>query len=104
MPLIEDRSRPAGIGQAVRQLGKSVTFTFAREFNVAGQYPWSQGGTGRCGSSPCTPAQRVATWDAVQAQIDSNGAGQPESWSWPQSRAGVSPARASWCCPYIIRR
>ena len=104
MPLIEDRSRPAGIGQAVRQLGKSVTFTFAREFNVAGQYPWSQGGTGRCGSSPCTPAQRVATWDAVQAQIDSNGAGQPESWSLAAEQGRRVTGQSVVCCPYIIRR
>lgn len=55
----------ARIGQAVEQLGKPVIFTFAHEPNVAGQYPWSQGDTGSCGSSPCTPAQWIAAWDAV---------------------------------------
>ena len=64
----------ADIGRAVGQLARPVIFTWGHEFNVAGQYPWSAGDTGSCGSSPCTPAQWVAAWNAVQAQIDGNGA------------------------------
>ena len=81
----------AGIGQAVKQLGKPVIFTFAHEPNAAGQYPWAQGDTGSCGSSPCTPAQWIAAWDAVQAQIDVNGASPYASWMWaPNADTGGS--------------
>ena len=80
-----------GIGRAVGQLGKPVMFTFAHEPNAAGQYPWSQGDTGSCGSSPCTPEQWIAAWDAVQAQIDSNGASRYASWIWaPNADTGGS--------------
>jgi hypothetical protein len=72
----------ADIGRAVGQLARPVIFTYGHEFNVSGQYPWSQGDKGSCGSSPCTPAQWVAAWNAVQAQIDSNGASQDASWMW----------------------
>jgi hypothetical protein len=81
----------AGIGHAVKQLAKPVIFTFAHEPNAAGQYPWSQGDTGSCGSSPCTPAQWVAAWNAVQAQIDGNGASAYASWLWaPNADTGGS--------------
>jgi hypothetical protein len=81
----------ADIGQAVGQLAKPVIFTYGHEFNVKGQYPWSQGDTGSCGSSPCTPAQWVAAWNAVQAAIDSNGASQYASWMWaPNADTGGS--------------
>jgi hypothetical protein len=81
----------AGIGQAVKQLAKPVIFTYGHEPNVAGQYPWSAGDTGSCGPSPCTPAQWIAAWDAVQAQIDSNGAARYASWMWaPNADTGGS--------------
>ena len=81
----------AGIGQAVGQLAKPVIFTFAHEFNVSGQYPWSAGDTGSCGPAPCTPAQWIAAWDAVQAQIDGNGASQYAYWMWaPNADTGGS--------------
>jgi hypothetical protein len=81
----------AGIGQTVGQLGKPVIFTFAHEPNVAGQYPWAQGDTGSCGSAPCTPAQWVAAWDAVQAQVDGNGASRYAYWMWaPNADTGGS--------------
>jgi hypothetical protein len=68
-----------------------VIFTFAHEPNAAGQYPWAQGDTGSCGSSPCTPAQWIAAWDAVQAQVDGNGAGQYAYWMWaPNADTGGS--------------
>lgn len=81
----------ADIGRAVGQLARPVIFTWGHEFNVSGQYPWSAGDTGSCGSSPCTPAQWVAAWNAVQAQIDSNGASQYASWMWvPNADTGGS--------------
>ena len=66
----------ADIGRAVGQLARPVIFTWGHEFNVAGQYPWAAGDTGSCGSSPCTPAQWVAAWNAVQA-ADRRQRGQP---------------------------
>lgn len=81
----------ADIGRAVGQLARPVIFTWGHEFNVSGQYPWSAGDTGSCGSSPCTPAQWVAAWNAVQAQIDSNGASAYASWMWaPNADTGGS--------------
>jgi hypothetical protein len=88
----------AGIGQAVGQLGKPVIFTFAHEPNAAGQYPWARGDTGSCGSSPCTPAQWITAWDAVQAQIDAHGASPYASWMWaPNADTGGSTVNfAPW--------
>jgi hypothetical protein len=81
----------ADIGRAVGQLAKPVIFTWGHEFNVSGQYPWAAGDTGSCGSSPCTPAQWIAAWNAVQAQIDSNGASRYASWMWaPNADTGGS--------------
>ena len=81
----------ADIGRAVGQLAKPVIFTWGHEFNVSGQYPWAAGDTGSCGSSPCTPAQWVAAWNAVQGQIDSNGASAYASWMWvPNADTGGS--------------
>jgi hypothetical protein len=81
----------ADIGQDVGQLAKPVIFTYGHEFNASGQYPWAAGDTGSCGSSPCTPAQWIAAWDAVQAQIDSNGAARYASWMWaPNADTGGS--------------
>ena len=68
-----------------------MIFSYGHEFNVSGQYPWSAGDTGSCGSSPCTPAQWVAAWNAVQAQIDGNGASRYASWMWaPNADTGGS--------------
>ena len=81
----------AGIGQAVGQLAKPVIFTYGHEFNVLGQYPWAAGDTGSCGSSPCTPAQWIAAWNAVQAQIDGHGASRYAYWMWaPNAGTGGS--------------
>jgi len=81
----------ADIGRAVGQLARPVIFTYGHEFNVSGQYPWAAGDTGSCGSSPCTPAQWIAAWDTVQAQIDANGASQYGSWMWvPNADTGGS--------------
>ena len=86
----------ADIGRAVAKLARPVIFTFAHEFNVGGgqygQYPWSAGDTGSCGpTTSCTPAQWVAAWNAVQAQIDGNGASRYASWMWvPNADTGGS--------------
>ena len=81
----------AGIGRAVGQLAKPVIFTYGHEFNVSGQYPWAAGDTGSCGSSPCTPVQWIAAWDAVQEAIDGNGAARYASWMWaPNADTGGS--------------
>jgi hypothetical protein len=81
----------ADVGQAVGQLAKPVIFTYGHEFNVSGQYPWAAGDTGSCGSSPCTPAQWIAAWDAVQAQVNGNGASQYAYWMWaPNADTGGS--------------
>ena len=81
----------ADISRAVGQLAKPVIFTYGHEFNVSGQYPWAAGDTGSCGSSPCTPAQWIAAWDAVQEAIDGNGASRYASWMWaPNADTGGS--------------
>jgi hypothetical protein len=81
----------ADIGKAVAQLAKPVIFTYGHEMNVSGQYPWSAGDTGSCGSSSCTPAQWIAAWDAVQDVINGNGAAPYADWLWaPNADTGGS--------------
>jgi Glycosyl hydrolase family 26 len=71
----------ADVGKAIASYGHPVVLTFAHEFNVSGQYPWSQGDTGSCGSSPCTPAQWIAAWKEVQSIVDANAGGNA-FWIW----------------------
>lgn len=71
----------ADVGQAIASYGHPVVLTFAHEFNVSGQYPWAQGDTGSCGSSPCTPSEWIAAWDEVQSIIDANAGGNA-FWMW----------------------
>jgi hypothetical protein len=81
----------ADIGKAVAQLAKPVIFTYGHEMNISGQYPWSAGDTGSCGSSSCTPAQWIAAWDAVQDVINGNGAAPYADWLWaPNADTGGS--------------
>lgn len=54
------------LGTNLKAAGIPVILTFAHEFNVSGQYPWSEGDTGSCGGSPCTPTQWIAAWDHVR--------------------------------------
>jgi Fibronectin type III domain/Glycosyl hydrolase family 26 len=82
------------IGRAVRALGKPMIFTFAHEFNVSGQYPWSYGD-----SEGTTPAQWIKAWDTVQADINSNGGSQHAWFMWvPNADTGGStvPFAAWW--------
>jgi hypothetical protein len=75
------------IGQDVKNLAHPVIFTFAHEFNVSGQYPWSEGD-----SEGTTPAQWIQAWDTVQADINNNGASQYAWWMWvPGVDTGCQP-------------
>jgi hypothetical protein len=81
----------ASVGQAIAQLAKPVILTWDHEMNVAGQYPWAVGDTGSCGAASCTPAQWVASWDAVQDAIDGAGASPYAYWMWaPNADTGGS--------------
>jgi mannan endo-1,4-beta-mannosidase len=84
----------ASIGRDVKAFGHPVIFTFAHEFNVSGQYPWSAGDSERT-----TPAQWIQAWDTVQGDIDGNGAGRYASWMWvPNADTGgtTRPFAAWW--------
>jgi mannan endo-1,4-beta-mannosidase len=84
----------ASIGQAVKAFAHPVIFTFAHEFNVSGQYPWSVGD-----SEGTTPSQWIQAWDTVQADINGNGAGQYASWMWvpnADTRGTTRPFAAWW--------
>jgi transcriptional regulator with XRE-family HTH domain/tRNA A-37 threonylcarbamoyl transferase component Bud32 len=58
------------LGSQIASFGHPVILTFAREFNVAGQYPWAQGG---CEGT--TPAQWIKAWDTVRSDIDATARG-----------------------------
>jgi transcriptional regulator with XRE-family HTH domain len=57
-------------GSAIAAFGHPVIVTFAREFNVSGQYPWAQGD---CEGT--TPAQWIKAWDTVRSDIDATAGG-----------------------------
>jgi len=57
-------------GSAIASFGHPVILTFAREFNMAGQYPWSQGG---CEGT--TSKQWIKAWDTVRSDIDATAGG-----------------------------
>ncbi|HEY2003865.1 MAG TPA: ricin-type beta-trefoil lectin domain protein [Candidatus Saccharimonadia bacterium] len=80
----------ASIGSNINGLGKPVILTFAHEFNVSGQYPWSRGDTGSCGSSSCTPSQWIQAWNHVESVINSKAGGHAY-WMWaPNADTGGS--------------
>lgn len=83
----------ATIGQDVKAFAHPVIFTFAHEFNVSGQYPWSVGD-----SEGTTPAQWIKAWDTVQADINDNGASQYASWMWAPGTdvGGTTHPFAAW--------
>ena len=60
----------AAFGSAIAAFGHPVILTFAREFNITGQYPWAQGD---CEGT--TPAQWIKAWDTVRADIDATAHG-----------------------------
>lgn len=57
-------------GSAIASFGHPVIITFAHEFNVSGQYPWSQGD---CEGT--TASQWIKAWDTVRSDIDSTANG-----------------------------
>jgi transcriptional regulator with XRE-family HTH domain len=57
-------------GSAIASFGHPVILTFAREFNVSGQYPWAQGD---CEGT--TAAQWIKAWDTVRSDIDATAGG-----------------------------
>lgn len=84
----------AAIGKAVHKFAHPVIFTFAHEFNVSGQYPWSAGDAERT-----TPAQWVKAWDTVESVIMENGGRHWAWWMWvPNADTGgtTRPFAAWW--------
>jgi hypothetical protein len=82
------------IGQDVQAFGHPIIFTFAHEFNVSGQYPWSYGD-----SEGTTPAQWIQAWDTVETDINNSGGSQNAWWMWaPNADTGGStqPFAAWW--------
>jgi len=57
-------------GSAIASFGHPVILTFAREFNVSGQYPWAEGD---CEGT--TAAQWIKAWDTVRSDIDATAGG-----------------------------
>jgi transcriptional regulator with XRE-family HTH domain/tRNA A-37 threonylcarbamoyl transferase component Bud32 len=57
-------------GAAIASFGHPVIITFAREFNVSGQYPWAQGDC-----EDTTAAQWIKAWDTVRSDIDATAGG-----------------------------
>jgi transcriptional regulator with XRE-family HTH domain len=57
-------------GSAIASFGHPVIITFARGFNVYGQYPWAQGD---CEGT--TAAQWIKAWDTVRSDIDATAGG-----------------------------
>jgi beta-mannanase len=60
----------SALGSAIASFGHPVILTFAREFNVFGQYPWAQGD---CEGT--TAAQWIKAWDTVRSDIDATADG-----------------------------
>jgi transcriptional regulator with XRE-family HTH domain len=60
----------SALGSAIASFGHPVIITFAREFNVYGQYPWAQGDC-----EDTTPAQWIKAWDTVRSDIDATAGG-----------------------------
>lgn len=57
-------------GSEIASFGHPVILTFAREFNISGQYPWAEGD---CEGT--TPAQWIKAWDTVRSDIDATAQG-----------------------------
>ena len=57
-------------GSAIASFGHPVIITFAREFNVSGQYPWAQGDC-----EDTTAAQWIKAWDTVRSDVDDTAGG-----------------------------
>jgi hypothetical protein len=58
------------LGSAIASFGHPVILTFAHEFNIGGQYPWSEGD---CEGT--TAAQWIQAWDTVRSDVNSTANG-----------------------------
>jgi hypothetical protein len=58
------------LGSAIASFGHPVIVTFAHEFNVSGQYPWSHGDC-----EHTTASQWIKAWDAVRSDIGTTANG-----------------------------
>jgi transcriptional regulator with XRE-family HTH domain len=77
-------------GSAIAAFGHPVILTFAREFNISGQYPWAQGD---CEGT--TPAQWIRAWDTVRSDIDATADGLAHFMWAPSADTGgttIDPA------------
>jgi beta-mannanase len=81
------------IGKAVHKFAHPVIFTFAHEFNVSGQYPWSSGD-----AEGTTPAQWIKAWDTTESVIMETGGKHWAWWMWvPNVDTGGTTRRfAAW--------
>lgn len=78
------------VGAAIAALGSTCILTFAHEFNVSGQYPWSYSlagssftpnhGSGPSGAAP-TAAQWVTCWKYVHDKVRASAGGH-DLWMW----------------------
>jgi hypothetical protein len=78
------------LGSAIASFGHPVIRTFAREFSVSGQYPWSQGDC-----EDTTAAQWIKAWDTVRSDIDATAGGLAHFMWAPRADTGgttVDPA------------
>lgn len=87
------------IGTFIASTGKDCWLTFAHEFNVSGQYPWSQGDSGSGpGGGALSAAQWIAGWKYVHDKINQTANGHAK-WVWACSAytggTTISPA-AYW--------
>lgn len=75
----------AGIGSAIASAGIPVILTFAHEFNVSGQYPWSQGmsGSGPGGGNLSSTNWKLG-WNYVRTKVNSTANGLA-LWMWGSS-------------------
>lgn len=72
----------SSLGTSAAATGVPVIFTFAHEFNVSDQYPWSAGDKGSCGTaSSCTSAQWIAAWDKARSMVEATAGGHA-SFMW----------------------
>jgi len=88
-----DNSYLTAIGQAVHKFAHPVIFTFAHEFNVSGQYPWSYGD-----AEGTTPAQWIKAWDTTSSVIMETGGKHWAWWMWIPNvdTGGTTRPFAAW--------
>jgi transcriptional regulator with XRE-family HTH domain/tRNA A-37 threonylcarbamoyl transferase component Bud32 len=73
----------SAFGSAIASFGHPVIITFARAFNLSGQYPWAQGDC-----EGITAAQWIKAWDAVRSDIDATAGGRAHFMWAPAADTG----------------